>query len=100
MTLKFLFWALTLVDMTTAIMIFISALSGRMLNIPLWYRIGLLITALGFTAQGFLNLPYLLFNVVLMVQELPFWILKDVGIVVISICYFLDFTHKEKKQEG
>ncbi|AGN86950.1 hypothetical protein [Enterobacter sp. R4-368] len=97
MTLKLLFWAITLVDVAIAAIIFISALSSRMLDIPLWYRIGLLITAFGFTVQGCLNLPYLLFNVILMAQELPFWILKDVGIGIISIYYFWHTMHKDDK---
>ena len=97
MTLKLLFWAITLVDVAIAAIIFISALSSRMLDIPLWYRIGLLITAFGFTVQGCLNLPYLLFDVILMAQELPFWILKDVGIGIISIYYFWHTMHKDDK---
>ncbi|NUL38321.1 hypothetical protein [Kosakonia sacchari] len=97
MTLKLLFWAITLVDVAIAVIIFVSALSSRMLDIPLWYRLGLLITAFGFTVQGCLNLPYLLFNVILMAQELPFWILKDVGIGIISIYYFWHTMHKEDK---
>lgn len=99
MTLKLLFWAITLVDVAIAVIIFVSALSSRMLDIPLWYRIGLLITAFGFTVQGCLNLPYLLFNVILMAQELPFWILKDVGIGIISIYYFWHTMHKVDKPE-
>ncbi|CAI8944801.1 hypothetical protein [Kosakonia quasisacchari] len=97
MTLKLLFWAITLVDVAIAVIIFVSALSSRMLDIPLWYRLGLLITAFGFTVQGCLNLPYLLFNVILMAQELPFWILKDVGIGIISIYYFWHTMHKDDK---
>ncbi|PDO83580.1 hypothetical protein [Kosakonia pseudosacchari] len=99
MTLKLLFWAITLVDVAIAVIIFVSALSSRMLDIPLWYRIGLLITAFGFTVQGCLNLPYLLFNVILMAQELPFWILKDVGIGIISIYYFWHTMHKTDKPD-
>lgn len=97
MTLKLIFWAATLVDGVIAVIIFVSALSSRMPDIPVWYRIGLLITALGFTVQGFLNLPYLLFNVMLMAQELPFWILKDVGVGVIVIYYFCHTMHKSEK---
>jgi len=97
MTLKLIFWAATLVDGAIAVIIFVSALSSRMPNIPVWYRIGLLITALGFTVQGFLNLPYLLFNVMLMAQELPFWILKDVGVGVITIYYFCHTMRKDEK---
>lgn len=97
MTLKLIFWAATLVDGAIAVIIFVSALSSRMPNIPVWYRIGLLITALGFTVQGFLNLPYLLFNVMLMAQELPFWILKDVGVGVIAIYYFCHTMRKDEK---
>ncbi|QJT78881.1 hypothetical protein [Kosakonia sp. MUSA4] len=97
MTLKLIFWAATLVDGAIAVIIFVSALSSRMPNIPIWYRIGLLITALGFTVQGFLNLPYLLFNVMLMAQELPFWILKDVGVGVIAIYYFCHTMRKDEK---
>lgn len=99
MTLKLLFWAITLVDVAIAMIIFVSALSQRMMDIPLWYRLGLLITALGFTVQGCLNLPYLLFDVRLMAQELPFWLLKDIGIGVIAIYYFCHTMRKEIKPE-
>ena len=88
MILKLGFWALTLLDAAIALIIFISALSPRMPHIPVWYRIGLVITALGFTVQGFLNLPFLLFNTILMAQQLPFWVLKDIGIAIIANYFF------------
>lgn len=88
MILKLGFWALTLVDAAIALLIFISALNPRMPHIPVWYRIGLLVTALGFTVQGFLNLPFLLFDTILMAQQLPFWVLKDIGIAIIANYYF------------
>ena len=88
MILKLGFWGLTLLDAAIALIIFVSALSPRMPHIPLWYRIGLLITAIGFTVQGFLNLPFLLFDTILMAQQLPFWVLKDIGIAIIANYFF------------
>lgn len=79
LSIKLLFWAITLIDITVAIVIFISALNTRMLLIPLWYRLGLLVAAFGFAAQSGLNLPYLLLDKNIMAQTLPFWILKDMG---------------------
>lgn len=94
MILKLGFWALTLVDAAIALLIFISALNPRMPHIPVWYRIGLLVTALGFTVQGFLNLPFLLFDTILMAQQLPFWVLKDIGIAIIANYYFWHVLRK------
>ncbi|EOV9017679.1 hypothetical protein ACN6UQ_002827 [Cronobacter muytjensii] len=86
--IKLLFWAVTLIDITVAIVIFISALNTRMLLIPLWYRLGLLVAAFGFAAQSGLNLPYLLLDKNIMVQTLPFWILKDMGVGLVAMYYF------------
>ncbi|EKM0531489.1 hypothetical protein ACMUBS_002641 [Cronobacter turicensis] len=87
-SIKLLFWAVTLIDITVAIVIFISALNTRMLLIPLWYRLGLLVAAFGFAAQSGLNLPYLLLDKNIMAQTLPFWILKDMGVGLVTIYYF------------
>ncbi|EOC1314983.1 hypothetical protein ACI09C_004085 [Cronobacter turicensis] len=87
-SIKLLFWAVTLIDITVAIVIFISALNTRMLLIPLWYRLGLLVAAFGFAAQSGLNLPYLLMDKNIMAQTLPFWILKDMGVGLVAIYYF------------
>ena len=87
-SIKLLFWAVTLIDITVAIVIFISALNTRMLLIPLWYRLGLLVAAFGFAAQSGLNLPYLLLDKNIMAQTLPFWILKDMGVGLGAIYYF------------
>ncbi|ELQ6108752.1 hypothetical protein R2233_003987 [Cronobacter turicensis] len=87
-SIKLLFWAVTLIDITVAIVIFISALNTRMLLIPLWYRLGLLVAAFGFAAQSGLNLPYLLLDKNVMAQTLPFWILKDMGVGLVAIYYF------------
>ncbi|CCJ83676.1 hypothetical protein [Cronobacter dublinensis] len=88
LSIKLLFWAITLIDITVAIVIFISALNTRMLLIPLWYRLGLLVAAFGFAAQSGLNLPYLLLDKNIMAQTLPFWILKDMGVGLVAIYYF------------
>ncbi|EOI3567343.1 hypothetical protein ACMSYA_000677 [Cronobacter dublinensis] len=88
LSIKLLFWAITLIDITVAIVIFISALNTRMLLISLWYRLGLLVAAFGFAAQSGLNLPYLLLDKNIMAQTLPFWILKDMGVGLVAIYYF------------
>ncbi|ELZ8931936.1 hypothetical protein U1D46_000863 [Cronobacter dublinensis] len=88
LSIKLLFWAITLIDITVAIVIFISALNTRILLIPLWYRLGLLVAAFGFAAQSGLNLPYLLLDKNIMAQTLPFWILKDMGVGLVAIYYF------------
>ncbi|EJG0604398.1 hypothetical protein CVY58_RS20660 [Cronobacter sakazakii] len=95
-SIKLLFWAVTLIDITVAIVIFISALNTRMLLIPLWYRLGLLVAAFGFAAQSGLNLPYLLCDTNIMVQTLPFWILKDMGVGLVAIYYFWNMMSSRK----
>ncbi|ELY4601289.1 hypothetical protein SM003_003965 [Cronobacter malonaticus] len=95
-SIKLLFWAVTLIDITVAIVIFISALNTRMLLIPLWYRLGLLVAAFGFAAQSGLNLPYLLFDTNIMVQTLPFWFLKDMGVGLVAIYYFWNMISSRK----
>ncbi|EGT4408395.1 hypothetical protein ACNJ8R_004390 [Cronobacter sakazakii] len=95
-SIKLLFWAVTLIDITVAIVIFISALNTRMLLIPLWYRLGLLVAAFGFAAQSGLNFPYLLFDTNIMVHTLPFWILKDMGVGLVAIYYFWNMMSSRK----
>ncbi|EKM0527160.1 hypothetical protein ACTV1V_001313 [Cronobacter turicensis] len=95
-SIKLLFWAVTLIDITVAIVIFISALNTRMLLIPLWYRLGLLVAAFGFAAQSGLNLPYLLLDKNIMAQTLPFWILKDMGVGLVAIYYFWNVMKSRK----
>ncbi|EOW6647064.1 hypothetical protein ACOZ0N_004054 [Cronobacter muytjensii] len=97
--IKLLFWAVTLIDITVAIVIFISALNTRMLLIPLWYRLGLLVAAFGFAAQSGLNLPYLLLDKNIMVQTLPFWILKDMGVGLVAMYYFWSAMISRKSAE-
>ncbi|EOL9071776.1 hypothetical protein ACOZ12_002367 [Cronobacter turicensis] len=95
-SIKLLFWAVTLIDITVAIVIFISALNTTMLLIPLWYRLGLLVAAFGFAAQSGLNLPYLLLDKNIMAQTLPFWILKDMGVGLVAIYYFWNVMKSRK----
>ncbi|ELY7391436.1 hypothetical protein SOJ80_001627 [Cronobacter universalis] len=95
-SIKLLFWAVTLIDITVAIVIFISSLNTRMLLIPLWYRLGLLVAAFGFAAQSGLNLPYLLLDKNIMAQTLPFWILKDMGVGLVAIYYFWNVMKSRK----
>lgn len=90
------FFILTLLDALTAITIFFCALNERMLLLPFWYRIGLILTALGFAAQVLLNSPYLLFGTILLANQLPFWILKDVGTGIVATHYAWQII-KERK---
>jgi len=90
------FFILTLLDALTATTIFFCALNERMLLMPFWYRIGLILTALGFAAQVVLNSPYLLFGTILLANELPFWILKDVGTGIVATHYAWQII-KERK---
>lgn len=82
------FFLLTLLDMMTAVMIFFCALNERILLMSVWYRVGLITAALGFAAQGALNLPYLLYGTQLYANEIPFWALKDMGISMVATHYF------------
>ncbi|AVF36712.1 hypothetical protein [Rahnella sikkimica] len=82
------FFLLTILDMVTAVMIFFCALNERILLMSVWYRVGLIVTALGFAAQGALNLPYLLFGTQLYANQIPFWALKDMGISMVATHYF------------
>lgn len=82
------FFLLTVLDMATAVMIFFCALNERILLMSVWYRVGLIVAALGFAAQGALNVPYLLFGTQLYANEIPFWALKDVGISMVATHYF------------
>lgn len=91
------FLALTVIDITTALIIFFCALNERMLLLPAWYKIGLMAAALGFAAQGGLNLPYLLFDIQLAAHALPFWALKDVGIAMVACHYFWQVIRDRRK---
>lgn len=91
------FFLLTMLDLLTATMIFFCALNERMLMLPAWYRIGLILTALGFAAQVVLNAPFLLFGTILLANELPFWVLKDMGIGMVASHYFWQVIKDRRK---
>ncbi len=99
--MKLLFWAITLVDVMVTLVIFTSAQSQKMLAIPLGYRIGILLAALGFAIQGVLNLIWLLFHIDMVLQTLPFWVFKDIGMGIVTGSYIwleIILKHKTKIQ--
>lgn len=90
MMLKVLYWVLTLIDVFVALIILISALSHRLLNtvyISRGYSIGLLIAGIGFMLQVAINVPFLLFDVILTPYQSSFFIFKDIGIGIVTISY-------------
>ncbi|WP_380184518.1 hypothetical protein [Kalamiella sp. sgz302252] len=91
------YFFLTIVDALAATMIFFCALNKRMLLLPVWYRIGLICTALGFATQAVINAPYLPFGKILLIDELPVRILKDAGIGMVATHYFWQILRDRRK---
>ncbi|PBI81385.1 Uncharacterised protein [Campylobacter jejuni] len=89
--------ALTVLDTSTVIIIFICALNARMLLLPVWYRAGLIAAALGFAAQNAMNLPYLLYGIEIDNNPLIFRAMKDVGIAMVASHYFWQVIRGRRK---
>ncbi|KFC78272.1 hypothetical protein ACVWV0_002355 [Ewingella americana] len=91
------FFALTIMDFATALIIFLCSLNERMLQQPAWYKISLIAAAFGFASQGALNLPYLIHGIQLYAHAFPIWILKDVGIAMVACHYFWQIIRDKQK---
>ncbi|WP_395490142.1 hypothetical protein ACG1VR_02545 [Cedecea davisae] len=96
MGMKLLLCAEIFLNITIALIIYVSALNGRALTLPLWCRIGLLITALGLIIQCGVNFTWVVFNIAIIRQKFPFWILQDVGMAIIAFYYYWQVSLNKK----
>ena len=85
---ELMFILLTVADLAAALILFAGALSERMRLYPTWHKVGLMSAALGLAAQGMRNIQFLVTGVSPSDADLPFWALKDIGIVIIAFTYF------------
>lgn len=96
MGMKLLLSAEILLNIIIALIIYVSALNGRALALPLWCRIGLLIMALGLLIQCGINFSWVIFNVAIIRQRFPFWILQDIGMAIVALYYYLQVSRDKK----
>ena len=82
-----LFYLVTFIDLTAAVIIFCGALSERMRLYPAWHKIGLIVAVVGLVCQAFRNVQFIYTGVSPSDADAPLWILKDLGIAIIAYCY-------------
>ena len=82
-----LFYLVTFIDLTTAVIIFCGALSERMRLYPAWHKVGLIVAVVGLVCQAFRNVQFIYTGVSPSDADAPLWILKDLGIAIIAYCY-------------
>lgn len=88
MTAEFVgFSVLTVTNITAAIIIFSGALREKMRLYPTWHKIGLMVAALGLSAQAFRNIQFLTTGVSPSDTDMPLWALKDAGISLVAFGY-------------
>jgi hypothetical protein len=85
---------LVFIDITTALIVFISALNARILKYPLWYKLGLIVSCVGLLAQAFKTIQFLTTGVGLPDNQIALWILKDLGISIICFYHITIATKK------
>lgn len=81
------FFVLTFTNITAACIIFAGALREKMRLYPTWHKIGLLVAALGLSAQAFRNIQFLMTGVSPLDTDMPLWALKDAGISIVAFGY-------------
>ena len=81
------FIALTIINISAAVILFGGALSERMRLYPTWHKIGLVLAAFGLVAQALRNVHFLLTGESPSDLDFPFWALKDLGIAAIAFFY-------------
>jgi hypothetical protein len=82
-----LFYLVTFIDLTAAVIIFCGALSERMRLYPAWHKVGLIVAVVGLVCQAFRNVQFIYTGVSPSDADAPLWILKDLGIAIIAYCY-------------
>ena len=82
-----LFYLVTFIDLTTAVIIFCGALSERMRLYTAWHQVGLIVAVVGLVCQAFRNVQFIYTGVSPSDADAPLWILKDLGIAIIAYCY-------------
>lgn len=80
-------FALTVVDLTAAAIVFAGALREHMRLYPSWHKVGLIMASFGLVAQAGLNTAFLVTGQQVAAHTLPFWVLKDLGIAAIAYFY-------------
>lgn len=83
------FVAVTVMDLSAALIIFMGALSDRMRLYPTWHKVGLIVALIGLVAQGFRNIQYLSTGVSPSDSDMPIWVFKDAGISTIAFTYLI-----------
>ena len=89
---------ITMICNPIAALIIIGALfSDRKMEVaPRWHRVGLMITATGLIGQTYRSMVALFTGFQPTDAEMPFWVFKDIGIVVLAFYYLYLFIKKVK----
>lgn len=96
MTEAMLFAALTVLNLAAAVLIIAGALSGDIkLQSPL-HRAGLLLGSLGLAAQAVRNIQFLATGISPQDSDIPLWVLKDLGLVILAFTTSVYFTRSRK----
>lgn len=78
-----------MVDLATSLVILFCAYSRRVVHLSVVYKLGLATLAFGLFAQSGLNLNLLFNGVEDISNSIPFWLLQDIGTLLIVCGYFI-----------
>lgn len=89
-------WVILVLDPIAAFILIAVTTSSRTLKISsAWPRLGMLVTASGLLGQAARNLVFVLTGHSPSDLEMPFWVLKDIGLVILALHFgFLAITRK------
>ncbi|MCH2165924.1 MAG: hypothetical protein MK098_14955 [Marinovum sp.] len=79
-------WLILILDPIAALIMIVATMSNRALQVaPVWHRLGMLVTACGLLGQSARNLVYVITGHSPSDLEMPFWVLKDYGLVILTL---------------
>jgi hypothetical protein len=79
-------WLVLIFDPIAAFILIAATIGQRTLQIaPVWHRLGMLVTACGLLGQAARNLVYVQTGHSPSDIEMPFWVLKDFGILILAL---------------
>ena len=96
----FLLWVTIIIDPIAATVLLVALMMNPWLKVaPLWHRFGMVICAAGLYGQTFRNYIALSTGMAPRDSEMPWWVMKDLGLAVIAF-HFLFLCLKKCREGG
>ncbi|EFO31549.1 putative solute carrier family 14 [Roseibium sp. TrichSKD4] len=97
---NFHLWLTVILDPIAGTVILIALLINPWLKVaPLWHRLGMTLAAAGLDGQTFRNYVALTTGMAPRDSEIPWWVLKDLGLVLLAF-HFLFLCLRKCKEAG